>query len=165
LAVRASAQDSTGQQQHLIDAARAIMDEARFCSLVTLDSEGSPQVRIMDPFAPEGDMVVWLGTNRNSRKVAEIRSDPRVALHYAAPASTGYVTLHGHAEIIDDSGEKAARWKPEWESLYTDRDADYVLIRVVPESLEILDMASGIAGDPVTWKTPTVLLPDPGGDR
>jgi len=159
----ATAQDAAdaATQSELIEAARALMTEARFCSLVTLDSTGAPQVRVMDPFAPDDDMVVWLGTNRHSRKVSQIRRDPRVVLHYVSPSNTGYVTIHGQAEIVDDPDEKASRWKPEWESLYADRDADYVLIKVIPESLQILDLSRGLAGDPVTWETPTVRFQEP----
>jgi general stress protein 26 len=109
----------------------------------------------MDPFAPEEDMVVWLGTHRLTRKVDDIRNDPRVALYYLAPGAAGYVSLSGTARIVDDPSETAGRWKEEWEQYYADREADYVLIEVIPLRLEVVDYRLGITGDPETWAPPS----------
>ncbi len=143
----------------VLTAARAIMEEARFCGLVTLDAQGAPRVRTMDPFPPGDDMTVWLGTNRQSRKVAEIQGDGRVALYYAAPDESGYVSLLGRARLVDDESEKAARWKPEWEAFYPDRAADYLLIEVVPERIEVVDYGRGLVGAPGTWEPPSATVP------
>jgi general stress protein 26 len=140
----------------LIAVARQIIDAARFCTLITLDESGRPAAREMDPFSPEADMVIWLGTDRRSRKVQHIRKDPRVTLYYAAPDGSGYVSLSGAAELVDDAEEKAVRWKEGWESYYADREANYLLIKVVPEKMEILSYAHGIVGDPDTWRVPVV---------
>ena len=144
------------QSDSLVVAAREIMGTARYCSLITLDETGRPHVRTMDPFAPDDEMVVWFGTNRRSRKVEHIRNDPRVAIHYLAPSGTGYVSISGRARIVADPSETARYWKDEWESFYTNKETDYVLIAVKPESLEILDYSRGIVGDSETWKVPSV---------
>lgn len=145
-------------RESLLEAARAIMDAARYCALVTLDQAGTPQVRTMDPFPPGDDMSVWMGTNRNSRKVGQIQQDGRVTLHYAAPDASGYVMLTGRARIVDDPSELAARWKPEWEPFYQDRESEYILIEVVPERLEVVDYRRGIVGDPGSWEPPSVVF-------
>jgi len=143
----------------VLTAAREIMEAARFCALVTLDAEGGPRVRTMDPFPPGEDMTVWLGTNRHSRKVTEIEGDGRVALYYAAPDESGYVSLLGRARLVDDEAEKAARWKPEWEAFYPDRASDYLLIQVAPERIEVVDYGRGLVGDAGTWEPPSVTFP------
>lgn len=140
----------------LLGAARTMMEDARYCGLVTFDASGEARARTMDPFLPEADMTIWLGTHRESRKVQEIRSDPRVTLYYQAPGGTGYVTVFGKASIIDDPAEEASRWKEEWAAFYLDPAADYLLIRVTPERLEIIDYLNGIVGDPATWVPPSV---------
>lgn len=110
----------------------------------------------MDPFAPGDDMVIWLGTHRRSRKVDQIRNDPRVAIHYLAPGGSGYVSISGTARLVDDPSEKARHWKQEWEQFYPDAEADYLLIAVTPETLEVVDYDTGIVGDPDTWEVPSV---------
>jgi general stress protein 26 len=153
----ASAQEGGHSRDELLAVARRVMTDARYATLATVDESGRPQSRIMDPFPPDSQMVVWLGTNAHTRKVAQIRSEPRVALTYFDPATYGYVTLVGRATLVDDPAETAMRFKPEWEALYRDRDRDYLLIRVVPERLELVSVADGVGEvDPISWHPPTV---------
>jgi len=145
-------------RDELESTARRMMSSAANCALITLDAHGAPRARTMDPFEPDENFVVWLGTNRKTRKVDEIRRDPRVVLYYFDPESTGYVTLAGIATIVDDKQELAKRWKPEWEAFYPDREATYVLIKVVPEKIELISVRDGIDGDPVTWMPAAIDL-------
>jgi general stress protein 26 len=132
------------------------MAAARWGALITLDEQGSPRVRAMDPFAPDDHMVVWLGTHRATRKVMDIQHDPRVALYYLAPDASGYVSISGIAELVDDPAEKAHRWKDGWEQYYTDREANYLLIKVSPVRLEVVNYRRGVVGDTATWRPPAV---------
>ena len=149
-------QDST--RINLIRAAKEIMNSATYCALITLDEEGRPRVRVMNPFKPEGDLIVWFGTNPNSRKVAQIKNDPRVTLYYLDNDASGYVMIHGMAQLVDDPMEKERRWKDEWKSFYPKKPEGYLLIKVVPEWMEILSTSRGILGDKITWQPPMVLL-------
>ena len=142
-------------------AAREVMQKARYCGLVTLAADGEPQARVMDPFPPEDDMTVWLATNALSRKVSQIRKDPRVTLLYLEPSGAGSVTLLGRADLVDDPAEKAKRWMPAWDAFYEDanRGSDYVLLRVTPSRVEVVSAAHGIAVEPKGWKPAIVDLP------
>jgi len=163
--LRAQSGKEQAPSDSLVIAAREIMGTTRYCSLITLDETGRAQVRTMDPFAPDDEMVVWFGTNRKSRKVEHIRNDPRVALHYMAPSGAAYVSISGRARIVDDPSEILRLWKDEWESFYPNKEADYVLIAVKPEKLEIVDYSRGIIGDSVTWKVPSVDFDSDGPRR
>jgi general stress protein 26 len=154
-------QAPTPERDSLITAAIEIIEAARYCALITIDQSGRPQVRTMDPFPPEEDMVIWLGTISKSRKVREIRNDPRVTLYYADPEEAGYVVIAGIARLIDDAKEKARLWKEEWETYFPDRKDSYILIKVTPERLNILNYRHGITGDPVTWRIPSVEFKAP----
>lgn len=140
----------------LIKAAKEVMDLSRYCALITLDSSGHPQVRTMDPFRPAEDLVVWMGTNANSRKVSEIRRDPRVSLYYQAPDGGGYVVIQGNAYLTDDPDKTEQYWKKEWDEFYPDKNSTYMLIKVVPEKLEIISYQNGIRGSSGTWAVPFV---------
>ena len=140
----------------IITAARKMMETARYCALITLDETGHPDARTMDPFSPDDDMVVWLGTNLNSRKVKQIKNDLRVTLYYQAPNEVGYVIIKGQAYIVDDTLKKQTYWKEEWSRFYSDKKSNYTLIKVVPDKLEIIDYQHGITGDSKTWAVPFV---------
>jgi general stress protein 26 len=137
----------------VINAAKEIMLEARYCAMITLGSDGQPQAREVDPFPPEEGMVVWLATNPATRKVAQVKRDPRVTLCYIDASGGGYVTLLGKAEVVDLAAEKAKRWKEEWSTFYKDKNkgSDYLLIRVTPFRLEVVSYAHGVFNDPETW--------------
>ena len=140
----------------LIAAAREIMVAQTYCALITRNETGAPQVRTMNPFPPEEDMSVWFATNTRSRKVAQIRNDANVVLYYADHANaTGYVALTGKAILVDDMNEILKRKRTYWDSAFPGLK-HLVLIKVVPERLEVLNYKAGATGSAETWHTPTV---------
>ncbi len=149
-------QDSTTIK--LLSAAKEIMTAAKTCALITLDSQSAPRVRTMDPFVPENDFTVWFGTNPKSRKVDQIKNNPKVTLYYLEPNSSGYVMLHGLAKLVNDETEKEHRWKPEWEAFYPNKKEDYLLIKVSPLWLEVVSYSHGIVGDIETWEPSSIFF-------
>lgn len=149
------AQDTTStnkaNQEKIRHAARALIDSVGLCALITIDTTGKANVRTMDPFPPDKNFIIWLGTNRFSRKVQDIRHNSNVALYYNDPKGGGYVTIQGQAEIVDDPAQKSKRWKKEWEQFYQNREQTYILIKVYPEKLFIIDYRNGFTGDAMTW--------------
>lgn len=142
----------------LMNAAREIMAASGTCTLITLDENDQPMVRIMDPFPPASDFTVWFGTNAKSRKVTQIKNNPTVTLYYADSDNSGYIVIHGKAQLVDDQNEKKKRWKDEWKDFYPNRPEGYLLIKVSPEWMEVLSYSRGITGDPSTWQPPAVFF-------
>jgi general stress protein 26 len=153
-----NSEDLDSVKNKRMKAAREIMTSAKTCALITLDQEGRPRVRAMEPFLPESDFTVWFGTNTNSRKIAQIKKDPRITLYYLDSDGSGYVMIHGIAEIVNSQKEKEKRWKVGWESFYANKNEDFILIKVIPEWMEVISFKHGIVGDPITWEVPKVSL-------
>jgi general stress protein 26 len=155
-----AAQALVAEDEAVVAAARSIIESAQLATLVTLDDAGHPRARTMDPFPPEAEMVVWMATNRSTRKVREIETDSRATLHYYDAQGIGYVTLLGRAELIDDDAVRASRYKAEWGDFYDDgpHGDDYVLIRFVPFQLEVVSLEHSIASEPKAWKPAIVEL-------
>jgi len=156
----AAAQPASGETE-LTEAAREIIQASRYAALVTLSESGAPHARTMDPFPPDSQFVVWMGTNRASRKVEDIRNDPRVLIYYQDPNGAGYVTLEGRARLVDDSLEKETRWKEEWAAFYPDRGAAFLLIAVTPVRMEVMNYRRGVIGDSATWRVPVLEFARP----
>jgi len=142
----------------LLKAAREIMTDAGTCALITLDKDGNPRARTMDPFLPEDDFTVWFGTNSNSRKVDQIKNDARVTLYYFDNETQGYVVISGTAQLVNDPSEKENYWKKEWEAFYPNKSDNYLLIKVSPLWLEILSPTHEIYNDPTTWQPPIIFF-------
>jgi general stress protein 26 len=142
----------------IMKAARSIMTSTKTCALITLDDEGLPRVRAMEPFPPDSDFTVWFGTNAKSRKVAQIKKDPRITLYYLDGDGSGYVMIYGLGEIVNNEEEKEKRWKEHWEALFSNKDEEFVLLKVSPQWMEVLSFPHGIKGDPVTWEVPRIMF-------
>jgi len=141
----------------LIAAAREIIASARYCSLITVDAAGRPQARTVDPFPPDEQLTIWVGTNAHSSKVKEIRRQPHVVLYYFDREAQAYVSISGRARLVADAKLKLKWWKDEWQTFYPDR-ADYLLIEVRPERLEIVSVKHNIIGHDKSWTPPSVIF-------
>jgi general stress protein 26 len=141
----------------LIDAAKEIMEASGTCALITLDEQGRARVRAMENISPENNLTVWFVTNPKSRKVNQIKNDPRVTLYYLDSDASGYVMIHGSAELVNSQAKKEKLWRDEWDSYYPDKKSA-LLIKVSPIWMEISSSPRGIYGDSITWQPPKVVL-------
>lgn len=149
---------SIASRDTLISAAREIIRETTYCGLVTVDSTGQPQVRTMNPFPLGDDLTIWFATSRNSRKVKEIRNNPRVSVYFADHVNAkGYVSIAGTAEILDDKELLIKMKRGYWDGL-SDWQNIFVLIKIVPETLEVINYKHGLNNDPVTSKALSVVF-------
>ena len=145
-------------RDQLLAAAREIMEAQTYCALITIGDAARPEVRTMNPFLPEEDMTVWFATNTRSLKVRQIRADPRVTLYYADHAkAVGYVALVGRAELVDDMAEIQKRRRAYWDTSFPGLK-NLVLIKVVPERIDVINYAKGAVGNPETWRAPAILF-------
>jgi len=144
----------------VIAAAREIMSLQKYCALVTVDSSGQAHIRTMNPFPPELDMTVWVATNSRCRKVQEIRNDSRVCLYYADHSEAlGSVVLTGRAVLVDDMSEKLKRKRDYWDQAFPDWNF-LILIKVIPEKLEVLNYKRNLSNADITWQTPAIEFED-----
>jgi len=143
-------------REDLILNAKLIMADAGNCALITIDKEGLSRARAMDPFTPEDDMVVWLGTNSQSRKVDQIRNNNQVLLYYFDKEGGSYVIISGKARIVNDPDKKKSYWKYEWKGFYPDREKDYLLIEVTPQWIELVSEKYKIFVEGGTWQPPII---------
>ena len=126
--------------------------------MVTIDKEGQPKVRVMEPFTPDDNYEIWLATNPKSRKVQQIKNNPKSTVNFFNKTELSYVSLMGNAFIVNDEDIKSQKWKAGWEQHYKNKKEDYLLIRFVPESLELVSYTKGYTGDKITWTPDQVQL-------
>jgi general stress protein 26 len=83
-----------------------------------------------------------------------------VTLYYFDPKAPGYVSILGRARLVDTPEARQRHWHRQWGAFYSSR-SDALLIEVVPEQLEVVDIARGIEGNPETWQPPIVRFEPP----
>ena len=87
------------------------------CVLATIRADGSPRISGIDPFFRDGQL--WIGSMPDSRKGADLRRDPRMALHGipwesrkvkegATDPGDGDVKVTGRAVELADSEARPA---------------------------------------------------------
>jgi hypothetical protein len=87
-----------------------------------------------------------------------MRRDPRVTLYYADHKNAiGYVTLAGRGVLVEDMQEILKRKRAYWDQAFPGLK-NLVLIKVVPERLDVLNYKAGTQADPETWRTPSIEL-------
>lgn len=150
--------DFSQQEKDILKASQKIIKDCYFGTLISIDKSGQPRARVMEPFAPEYDFTIWMATNPKSRKVSQIENNSKVTMHYFDKNNMGYVSLMGNAFIINDNAIKKEKWKKGWEQFYQNQEEAYLLLKFVPETLELISIPTGFTGDKNTWQTHKVML-------
>lgn len=147
---------SSANRDTIILAAHEIINETAYCGLVTIDSLGQPQIRTMNPFPVKDDFVIWFATARTSRKVNEIKKNPKVCVYFANHLTAkGYVNINGSASVIDDRELLIKMKRDYWNDIPGWQDR-FVLIKIIPNSIEIINYKHGLNNDPNTLKAPAI---------
>ena len=150
--------DFTSDEKKAILVAKTILDDAYFGTFITLDKNGQPKSRIMEPFAPDNDFIIWMATNPKSRKASEIKANSTATLNYFNKNTTEYVSLMGNAYLVNDEEIKSQKFKDGWDKFYPNKKEDYLLIKFIPNSLELVSVNNQYPGDSITWKPTQITL-------
>ena len=115
-----------------------------FANLITIGNDGTPRGRMMANLPLKDDMVIWYATGTQSRKVAEIETNPAVSVFYYRPTDHSSVSAMGRAQIVRDDETRKKMWQDAWSAYWKDgyRDPGYCLIKITPKKLEYLDYPS-----------------------
>ena len=149
---------SPANRDTIMLAAREIIKETTYCALVTIDSTGQPQIRTMNPFPPNDELITWFATSRTSRKVREIRNNPKVSVYYADHITAkGYVSITGTATVIDDK-ELLMKMKREYWNGIPGWQEKFVLIKIIPKTIDVINYKHGLTNDPNTFRAPSVSM-------
>ena len=89
----------------------AIMRECCLHAYLATSDGDQPRVRPVSPIV-EDDMSVWVTTFSASRKVKQIRQNPRICLAFVSqPDGDKAATVIGEGHMITDADEKRRVWK------------------------------------------------------
>jgi general stress protein 26 len=143
----------------ILEATEASISSVEYCFLITLSESGRPHARLVQPFEPEENLTIWVGTWAKSRKVREIQKDNRVTLAFHDEEDTAYVALLGSAQVESDIEMKRKYWREDWIGFLPEgpEGDDYVLIKFIPSRIELMSFSQGILPRPYGLR-PAVLM-------
>ena len=108
--------------------------------LATCDGD-QPRVRPVSPIV-EDDMSIWVTTSGTSRKVKQIRENPKICLAFVEqPNGDKAAIIIGEARIIPNMAEKKKVWKLAKFDLYEHfpngpDSNDFCLLKIVIKMIE-----------------------------
>ena len=157
----AAAQTTPPSRAAVIAAATDVIQKAHYCTFVTLAEDGQPQARIVDPIAPDASFTIWFATNPLTRKVNQVRRNPKVTLLCFDTSTSSYVSVMGRGDLVTDRVEKQRHWKADWASIYPKGSGsdEFMLIRITPARVEIVSESRGMIGDAKTWRPLSIDFP------
>ncbi|MGI5291033.1 pyridoxamine 5'-phosphate oxidase family protein [Nonomuraea polychroma] len=144
-------QEFERQAPELAAVARRLMDGYRHKVLATLRKDGSPRVSGVETSFRDGEL--WTGSMAGAVKVADLRRDPRMALHVTSLAPEGAdpsgwegdLKLAGRAVEITDPGVLASFEMPGTDShLFRVELTEVVWTRVESDELVMDAWREGI---------------------
>jgi general stress protein 26 len=118
-------------------------DNSLHAYLATSDGD-QPRVRPVSPIV-EDDMSVWVTTYGTSRKVRQIRENPKICLAFVEqPNGDKAATVIGEADIIPDIAEKERVWKLAPFDLYEHfpdgpESGEFCLLKIIAKKIEWRD--------------------------
>ena len=112
-----------------------LVDRLRYAVMGTFDERGAGSLRAMTKIENEGLTFVWFATSEGSRKVRQLRQNPRTTLYFSDSRGKLGVTLFGRAEVLQDPLLKQRVWRPGFRTFWAQGsdDPDYCVLRFAAE--------------------------------
>ena len=117
--------------------------------LSTVDSDGSPQARVMgnlrnkeqcriaeELFAGhDEDFLIYMLTGHSSDKMQQIRANSKVSVYFCNSAQFHTLLLVGNVEEIDDLDLKKRIWQDEWKIHWPGgpEDPEFIMLKLLPK--------------------------------
>ncbi len=129
---------------------RALAPGLQLVSLATVTETGAPWVRLVaGRMMP--DLSIWFSTHLSSRKIAQLRRDPRVHATLGATDFTAqeWLQVEGRAEISTAQGDREAFWFDGLLAYVSGvDDPEYAVVKVIPDLIEI----GAMGREPLVWQ-------------
>ncbi|HZH42657.1 MAG TPA: pyridoxamine 5'-phosphate oxidase family protein [Lysobacter sp.] len=135
--------DREAQLQRLAE----LIDDVHVAMFTTVAEDGRLVSRPLGTCKPERfDGRLWFVTSVDSPKVRELERNPLVNVAYASRSKNVYVSVSGHARVVDDRAQLERLWAPAMKVFFPEGkdDPGLRLICVDVESAEYWD-------GPGTW--------------
>lgn len=126
----------------------------------TVHTDGNVYSRpmLVQDFAFDGNL--WFFTPRSSSKVDAIAEDSRINLAFMDPATNRFISMSGHAELVEDAFMMKKMWSPKFAQWFTGGvgDPDLILIRVAIGNAEYWDTPHADVVETFCLSTPEMNL-------
>jgi len=119
------------EREEAIRESQALVERSLIVMLGTNDDDGYPNIKAMVKCEHEGLETFWFSTNTSSRRVAQLKRDPKACVYFVDFDRWKGLMLVGTVEILQDIGSRQRLWQEGDEKYYPlgVTDPDYTVLR------------------------------------
>lgn len=119
------------EREESIRESQALVERSLIAMLGTNGDDGYPNIKAMIKCEHEGLETVWFSTNTSSRRVAQLKRDPKACVDFVDFDRWKGLMLVGTVEILQDIGSRQRLWQEGDEKYYPlgVTDPDYTVLR------------------------------------
>lgn len=148
--------------EHCMSITGKMLKRAKYGFLITQGDTGWCSSRLVEPFLDaktDLPFSLWFGTSKDSRKIAELWSNPKVTLAFEDKKADANVIVYGKATIETDPAIKKQYWKSILQLFFPKGPLsnEYVVIRIEPLRIEILNFKRNIVPEPFGLKSAVLV--------
>lgn len=142
----------------------SVLSDTKIALLATVAHHGDalqPRGRMVQVFPSETLDVVWVCSNDATRKMAEIQTNPHVAICAWHQDSMSHVEISGRASLLPRP-QAESRFPEDWLLFYPDgpKSPRFCCIEVAVDRIEVVSIGYGVGcgEDPKDWHPPTAVV-------
>ena len=137
--------DDTVTHEDAVKKVGELIKDIRTAMLTTVEPDGSLVSRPMAVQQVEFDGDLWFATDADSHKISEIGGTTKVNVSFSS--SGAWVSVSGHAEVLDDRVKAKELWNPALEAWFPDgpESPGLRLLKVSADSAEYWDAPGKLA--------------------
>ncbi len=137
-------EDTSPRHHENVEVLARHLEGVEVAMMSTVSPEGRIHSRPMAAQELPFDGELWFFTSRDMPVAEEIRRNPKVNLSYGDRRSHRFVSVSGHAELVDDMRKASELWNSVYKTWFPRGldDPELTLIRVRVEHAEIWDPPS-----------------------
>jgi len=111
--------------------ALALVERSGIALVGSNGEDGHPWIKAMLKMETEDLKTVWFSTNTASKRVSQLRADPRAGVYFVDFSDWMGLMLIGEVELLTDSESRKRLWRDGYEQYYPLglEDPDYTVLR------------------------------------
>ncbi len=119
------------EREEAIRESQALVERSLIVMLGTNGDDGYPNIKAMIKCEHKGLETFWFSTNTSSRRVAQLKRDPKACVYFVDFDRWKGLMLVGTVEILQDIGSRQRLWQEGDEKYYPlgVTDPDYTVLR------------------------------------
>ncbi|MCJ7650987.1 MAG: pyridoxamine 5'-phosphate oxidase family protein [Candidatus Lokiarchaeota archaeon] len=106
------------EKQVAINQGLELVDRSAIAMLGTHGEDGFPNIKAMLKMENQGLNKIWFSTNTSSKRLAQIKKNPKVCVYFVDPNEFKGLMLVGNIKILQDKSSRQRLWREGFEKYY-----------------------------------------------